>query len=73
MTKAAFPQPERDSGLNSRDKGMSLRDWFAGQALSGLLASPRLWESVTEEMVAKQSFHFADAMMTERDKKDTDQ
>ena len=31
----AFPMHERDDAL----RGMSLRDWFAGQALQGLLAS----------------------------------
>lgn len=38
----AFPaEGGADSGLHS-DPGMSLRDWFAGQALAGMLAMPSL-------------------------------
>lgn len=44
------------------EKGMSLRDWFAGQALSGLLASNQL------NSVEELSYLMADAMLKERDK-----
>ena len=45
--------------------GMSLRDWFAGQALAGLL----LWNNdVTMQDMARTAYIFADAMLTVREK-----
>ena len=41
--------------------GMSLRDWFAGQALAGLCTS-------NPGYAAKQAYQHADAMIAERDK-----
>ena len=55
--------------------GMTLRDYFAGQALAGLLANPTL--DVTNksgdgesdsDIIAKACFYFADAMLAEREK-----
>ena len=47
--------------------GMSLRDWFAGQALAGLLASP-----VTDDMswseIASKAYNAANSMLAERAK-----
>ena len=54
----AFPVP---SGWVS--KGMSLRDWFAGQALAGLLADTN-YGSRTD--LVRQSFEYADAMIAAR-------
>jgi hypothetical protein len=55
------------------DEGMSLRDWFVGQALAGWLGSygadsnhPVLNE--TTGMVAQHSYAMADAMLAERRK-----
>lgn len=63
----AFPcEGGAGSGLYA-DPGMSLRDWFAGQALAGQLAfSPpddpyNKFHKPTE--VAKMCFEFADAMV----------
>ena len=42
--------------------GMSLRDWFAGQALIGLLAKD--WYSPT--MAAEGAYSIADAMLAAR-------
>ena len=44
--------------------GMSLRDWFAGLALQGYLASEH---SFTNEGFAINSYAIADAMLKERD------
>jgi hypothetical protein len=54
----AFPDPHRTDV-----KGMTLRDYFAGQALLGLLAS-----DVTSplETFVKQSYRVADAMLKAR-------
>lgn len=46
-------------------RGMSLRDWFAGQALAGQLAAEidgMAWE---EDKLAARCYRFADAMIAE--------
>ncbi len=52
--------------------GMSLRDWFAGMALSGMLSAPNLKISgsnqVNEQSFALASYLVADAMLLERSK-----
>ena len=71
----AFPvfESERtgtDYGLT--DPGMTLRDWFAGQALAGLLADGRYaYEGepiVTDKGFAIAAFDIADAMLAERER-----
>jgi hypothetical protein len=54
------------SGQTTMSEGMDLRDWFAGKALLGLLAS-----DVTSplETFVKQSYRVADAMMKQREVK----
>jgi hypothetical protein len=54
----AFPR----HGYNSND-GMTLRDWFASQALAGLLA--HTGESERNRAVA--AYRYADAMLRARD------
>ena len=51
--------------------GMSLRDWFAGQALQGWLSSfgPDMVHPVANDMeyeIAKQAYQMADAMIAAR-------
>lgn len=63
----AFPEPGL-SGLPNGDwfpgqPGMSLRDYFAGQALAGLTNGRR--ENV--EVFAREAYAVADAMLAERD------
>jgi hypothetical protein len=55
----AFPY----SGIS----GMSLRDWFASQALMGMLSNP---ESIAapDAAFAEWAYGHADAMLAERDK-----
>lgn len=52
------------------DTGMSLRDWFAGQALMGLLACPGTSSGLTPEgaltQFAERSYEFSDAMLEAR-------
>lgn len=57
---AAFPSNEYGN------LGMSLRDYFAGQALAGMLANPEL--PTDAEYIAKWSYLNADAMLAERQK-----
>ena len=49
--------------------GMTLRDWFAGQALAGLLAHPRcrdVFDEGLSECLAEEAYHIAGAMLAER-------
>lgn len=54
-------------GHRVRTGGMSLRDWFAGQALAGLIAAgaPR---ASGPGAIAHDAYLFADAMLKEREK-----
>lgn len=70
----AFPVPQV-TGTGSR--GMSLRDWFAGQALEGLFAAeanPRTGVEVEPfnskhcPWFAQLAYELADAMLKERSK-----
>lgn len=46
--------------------GMSLRDWFAGQALAGMLASETDGSTYREDHAAERAYRMADAMLTAR-------
>ena len=81
----AFPKLERSipESLNVRGAridyvhrsagGMTLRDYFAGQALAGALAAmtdPNV--RITDVgLVSKRAYHFADAMLAERERETT--
>lgn len=49
-------------------KGMSLRDYFAGQALIGLMASCAGQDTrwIPEEQAAEQAYSYADALLAKR-------
>lgn len=49
-------------------KGMALRDWFAGQALVGLLAGDPGYEAEDADSAAEDAFMYADAMLAARSK-----
>jgi hypothetical protein len=61
----AFPVPDRDSG-----KGMSLRDYFAGQALQGWAAAGQVLVEMKEGgpfgNMANWAYQVADAMLAAR-------
>ena len=59
----AFPTPRNEFGENS--PSMSLRDWFAGQALA-CLAHPKN-ENGGYLKLAKDAYAMADVMLYERD------
>ena len=53
------------------DKGMGLRDWFAGQAAAGLLACYTKYQSQTfpyADEIAERAYEIADAMLAQRDR-----
>jgi hypothetical protein len=46
---------------------MSLRDWFAGQAISGSVAYANFHESDDAQTAAKYAYRVADAMLEARE------
>jgi hypothetical protein len=74
-SEASFPEPK--FWPVSSYPVMSLRDWFAGQAIAGILANPDIAASAarlkvsTEDFrvdTARSAFEVADAMLAERSK-----
>jgi hypothetical protein len=64
----AFPSVGEGFGNPSYSApGMTLRDWFAGQALAGALADPTCDLSPIE--LAKKIYEFADAKLAAREGK----
>jgi len=61
---AAFPH-EAVKFNTDAGTGMTLRDYFAGQAVSGLYADANTWTHVE---AAKCCYDLADAMLAERDR-----
>lgn len=62
----AFPQT--GDTLIGEGKGMTLRDWFAGMAVSGILASPQLNRMKQPAELASDCYRIADGMLQERAK-----
>ena len=67
----AFPRDERHLGHN----GMSLRDWFAGQALGAVATisiQPGMKAAdggpIESRHIAQAAYNIADAMLAERSK-----
>lgn len=60
----AFPVTETE--WHRMGEGMSIRDWFAGQAIMGILAFPR--RDINNLTACQQSYQIADAMIAERNK-----
>lgn len=48
------------------NQGMSLRDYFAAQAMTAIMSSKELYEYMTTEMIASEAYEQADAMLEER-------
>ena len=70
---AVWTMPDgRQTGCDALD-GMTLRDWFAGQALAGLMSDPGLRpDNVSEfQHMAARLYQVADAMLAERAKGST--
>lgn len=71
---SAFPIPNDDRpGAYEASPGMSLRDWFAGQALAGLMANASMpfapdYAECEPQQIAESSYDIADAMLAARQK-----
>lgn len=63
----AFPLTIQEDVSGASHYGMSLRDWFAGQALAGLtnVGNVELYDSAYEK-IAVEAYRFADAMIKAR-------
>lgn len=64
----AFPDPARadpDFVFGPATDGMSLRDWFAGQALAGLCTNPEY--EANASYIVSRAYHIADSMLYERE------
>jgi len=71
----AFPRPVSESKYSDDifhvEQGMSLRDYFAGQAMIALHSSEQRggkWTSESAVYCAKNAYELADAMLAERKK-----
>jgi hypothetical protein len=76
----AFPRPASTDEANTccgvfyDQEGMSLRDWFAGQALNGMLAHSTRYRPLPtasqnwHEAISEEAYQIADAMLAEREK-----
>lgn len=78
----AFPREDYQTDRALGQRGMSLRDWFAGHALSNAAictgSAPewqlRIWFGdlggiKSSQIAAKQAFYYADQMIAERSKR----
>lgn len=64
----AFPQTVSEQNRYTEHYfGMSLRDWFAGQALSGMAGRDH-WGPALPERCAQEAYELADAMLKLRQK-----
>lgn len=45
---------------------MDLRDWFAAQALAGIMSTAKYAGRGNEDLIARRSYDLADKMMTAR-------
>ena len=66
MRTPAFPVEIIYTQENEKFNGMTLRDYFAAQAMTGLLTAELVGE-YSNEHVAEISYRIADAMMKARE------
>ena len=68
----AFPIPDRSFPNGETQwgaSGMSLRDYFAGQALNSLCAVVSPEDGLCVGLIVKDCYEIADAMLAEREKR----
>ena len=64
----AYPYQHKDptTGLTTISEGMTLRDWFAAQAMQGYCSNQEHCRNCTIEMTAQAAYEVADAMLEAR-------
>lgn len=65
---SAFPNGETVGQCSVITGGMTLRDYFAGQAMAGMLASETNGTAYNRQTIANLCYGVADAMIAEREK-----
>ena len=63
----AFPRAYAENAYGD-ERGMSLRDWFAGQALLGIMSDLSNLSGEVPRYAAARAYAIADAMIAERAK-----
>ena len=66
MNEPAFPN-EGFNGWGQPFQGMTLRDYFAAQAMQGMLAACTGWSDAYQERMAMTSYKMADEMLKARE------
>jgi len=69
MNEPAFPRPASPAhqhGMHKPQDGMTLRDYFAAKAMTGLLTAEIVGE-YSNEHVAEIAYRIADAMLKARE------
>ena len=75
MKAYPFIHKHPTSGQTSMSEGLDLRDYFAGLAMQGLLANPKLAEEIRKQggaysgWIEDSAYSWADAMMKAREVK----
>ena len=64
---SAFPYPLSNDTFSKYANGMTLRDWFAGQALAGWVSDPSFTPSCNYNNTAMECYKIADAMLKARE------
>lgn len=59
----AFPLVRKLTEMADVQRGMTLRDWFAGQAIASHVTT-----DATNKTIAAEAYGLADAMLAEREK-----
>ena len=62
----AFPNVPSDPLYQSWDQGMSLRDWFAGQAMTAIIGNVYCTPDTTFKEISGRAYAQADAMLAAR-------
>ena len=63
--RSAFPVDSPKDPCMVKNPGMTLREYYAGQALAGILACS--YQPANEELMAKKAVRLADALIAELD------
>jgi len=64
---SAFPRPKMATDYDQdMPQGMSLRDWFAGQALTGVIADCVNETTFQPDVIAKRAYAVAEALLKAR-------
>ena len=69
----AFPRSGRGDNRIPEQGGMTLRDWFASQALVGFLSGASGSNSVDPEVISTTAYRVADSMLRAREREGDDE